>query len=150
MLRTSHFASQLAAARTGLGIVIAAEPYASEALVSVAHAKSLDAGCMAKVHRPPFPKSYPGGAVVSVKPAALAKFAGHYQGEASIELKVKDGQLHAILEGQELALLPIGPDRFRLAVSPHTRITFRKSKGAISGFEMEDGGAPPETYRLVR
>jgi DNA-binding transcriptional LysR family regulator len=43
VLRTSHFASQLAAARAGLGIAIAAARYASEALVPLAHAKSLDA-----------------------------------------------------------------------------------------------------------
>ncbi|HEX3770196.1 MAG TPA: LysR family transcriptional regulator [Polyangiaceae bacterium] len=43
VLRTSHYASQLAAARGGLGIVIASAPFASEALVPVRHAKSLAA-----------------------------------------------------------------------------------------------------------
>ena len=43
VLRTSHFASQLAAARSGLGVVMAAEPFADDRLVPVAHARSLDA-----------------------------------------------------------------------------------------------------------
>jgi DNA-binding transcriptional LysR family regulator len=40
--RTSHFASQLAAARAGLGVVIASAPYARTGLVEVAHARALD------------------------------------------------------------------------------------------------------------
>jgi DNA-binding transcriptional LysR family regulator len=43
VLRTSHFASQLAAARNGLGVAIASAPYAKLGLVPVAHAKGLDA-----------------------------------------------------------------------------------------------------------
>jgi DNA-binding transcriptional LysR family regulator len=43
VLRTSHFASQLAAARAGLGVVITAQPFGRTGLVEVAHARSLDA-----------------------------------------------------------------------------------------------------------
>ena len=43
VLRTSHFSSQLAAAREGLGVVITAHPFVSTGLVEVAHARSLDA-----------------------------------------------------------------------------------------------------------
>lgn len=43
VLRTSHFGSQLAAARAGLGAVISARPFAATGLVEIAHAKSLDA-----------------------------------------------------------------------------------------------------------
>jgi DNA-binding transcriptional LysR family regulator len=43
VLRTSHFASQLAAARHGLGVVIASAPFTKAGLVAVEHAKSLDA-----------------------------------------------------------------------------------------------------------
>jgi DNA-binding transcriptional LysR family regulator len=42
VLRTSHFASQLAAARAGLGVAITAEPFARGGLVEVEHARSLD------------------------------------------------------------------------------------------------------------
>lgn len=42
VFRTSHFASQLAAARAGLGAVITAQPFAQAGLVEVAHARSLD------------------------------------------------------------------------------------------------------------
>jgi len=43
VLRTSHFASQLAAARAGLGVTLAARPFAQGTLVEVAHAKPLEA-----------------------------------------------------------------------------------------------------------
>jgi DNA-binding transcriptional LysR family regulator len=42
VLRTSHFASQLAAARAGLGVVVAAAPFAGAGLVEIAHTRSLD------------------------------------------------------------------------------------------------------------
>jgi DNA-binding transcriptional LysR family regulator len=42
VFRTSHFASQLAAARAGLGVVITAQPFTTTGLVEVAHARSLD------------------------------------------------------------------------------------------------------------
>jgi len=41
VLRTSHFGSQLAAARSGLGVVLLAEPYASKDLVPIAHGRAL-------------------------------------------------------------------------------------------------------------
>ena len=41
VLATSHFASQLAAARAGLGVLLAGEPFGSTGLVAVAPAKSL-------------------------------------------------------------------------------------------------------------
>jgi DNA-binding transcriptional LysR family regulator len=43
VLRTSHIQSQLAAARAGLGVVVAARQLGGDALVEVAHAKTLDA-----------------------------------------------------------------------------------------------------------
>jgi DNA-binding transcriptional LysR family regulator len=43
VFRTSHYASQLAAARAGLGIVLAAPEFSVTGLVPVAHAKALDA-----------------------------------------------------------------------------------------------------------
>ncbi len=42
VLRTSHFASQLAAARAGLGVVVTAHPFKGTGLVEVAHARALD------------------------------------------------------------------------------------------------------------
>jgi len=41
VLRTSHFASQLAAARAGLGVMLAAEPYGGTGLVAVDHSRAL-------------------------------------------------------------------------------------------------------------
>jgi DNA-binding transcriptional LysR family regulator len=43
VLRTSHFASQLAAARAGLGVVLVEEPFASKELVPVAPSKRVAA-----------------------------------------------------------------------------------------------------------
>jgi len=42
VFRTSHFASQLSAARAGLGVVMAAEPFSVTGLVPVNHARGLD------------------------------------------------------------------------------------------------------------
>jgi DNA-binding transcriptional LysR family regulator len=42
VLRTNHFASQLAAARAGLGVLLASEPFVHTGLVPVAHRKALD------------------------------------------------------------------------------------------------------------
>jgi DNA-binding transcriptional LysR family regulator len=43
VFRTSHFASQIAAAAAGLGVVVASAPFAKAGLVAVDHAKTLDA-----------------------------------------------------------------------------------------------------------
>jgi len=42
VFRTSHFASQLSAARAGLGVVMAAEPFAVTGLVPLQHGRGLD------------------------------------------------------------------------------------------------------------
>jgi DNA-binding transcriptional LysR family regulator len=42
VMRTSHFASQLAAAREGLGVMLATSPYRKSGLVPVAHHRALD------------------------------------------------------------------------------------------------------------
>jgi DNA-binding transcriptional LysR family regulator len=42
VFRTSHFASQLAAARAGLGVIVAAKAFEQDSLVEVAHARTLD------------------------------------------------------------------------------------------------------------
>lgn len=41
VFRTSHFASQLSAARAGLGVVVAAEPFSVTGLVPVEHSRTL-------------------------------------------------------------------------------------------------------------
>jgi DNA-binding transcriptional LysR family regulator len=43
VFRTSHFQSQLAAARSGLGVMITPGPFADAGLVEVDHARALDA-----------------------------------------------------------------------------------------------------------
>lgn len=43
VFKTSHFASQLSAARAGLGAVVTAQPFTSAGLVEVGHTRALDA-----------------------------------------------------------------------------------------------------------
>lgn len=46
----------------------------------------------------------------------------------------------------DLLPLPTGRARFRLATSPHVRVEFREKGGAVTAFEVADGGAPVDTY----
>jgi pimeloyl-ACP methyl ester carboxylesterase len=115
--------------------------------IRAGEAKGVDASCMAGVHRPPFPASFPGGdSVVAMNPEALARFAGSYSGPEGATVVVREGRLHAIVAGEDTMLLPTGPGRFRVADSPHVRIIFREKDGAVVAFEMEEGGAPVETF----
>jgi pimeloyl-ACP methyl ester carboxylesterase len=111
-----------------------------------ADAKTVDAACMAQVHRTPFPTAFPGGELVAIEPAALQRFTGRYAGPAPAEIRIERGKLHALLGGEDLLLLPTGPMRFRLAVSPHVRVQFREQDGSITAFELADGGAPVDRY----
>jgi hypothetical protein len=117
--------------------------------IRTADAKGLDVGCVSGVHRPPFPTEYPGGEVVPIAPEALARFAGRYAGSTIVEVRVEAGKLHTLAEGEDLTLLPIGPARFRTAVPPHVRVTFREEGGAVAALELANGGAPVETYVRV-
>jgi hypothetical protein len=118
--------------------------------IRTANAKAVDAGCMERVHRGAFPTQFPGGKLVPMSSEALARFAGRYSGRAPLEIRVDKGRLYAVIEGEQLMLLPIGPMRFRLARTPHTQLTFRENDGAVTGFELVEGGAPPESYERVR
>lgn len=114
--------------------------------IRTADAKGLDASCIGRVHRPPFPTEFPGGAVVQAKPSELARYAGRYTGSPEAELRVRGGKLHALLGGEDLTLLPVGQGRFRLAISPHMLVTFREADGKVTGFELVNGGAPADSY----
>ena len=110
--------------------------------VDTADARGLDASCIARVHRPPFPTAFPGGKVVRLEPESLGRFTGRYTGPVAAEIRMVGGKLHALVGGEDLTLLPTGPTRFRLAASPHVRVEFREKSGKISAFEVADGGAP--------
>ncbi len=118
--------------------------------IDTADARGLDASCIARVHRPPFPTAFPGGKVVRLEPESLGRFTGRYTGPVAAEIRMVRGKLHALVGGEDLTLLPTGPTRFRLAVSPHVRVEFREKGGKISAFEVADGGAPVDTYVRIR
>jgi len=111
-----------------------------------ADAKSVDASCMKDVHRPPFPTQFPGGKPIAMKPSALSRFAGQYEGSEKIVIELKDGKLEANAQGETMTLLPIGRSRFRVTQSPHTRVTFYEEKGKVAGLAIEDGGSPVEKF----
>jgi hypothetical protein len=43
-------------------------------------------------------------------------------------------------------MIPVGPATFRLLGVPHLSITFHREGGAVKGFTLEEGGAPPERF----
>jgi pimeloyl-ACP methyl ester carboxylesterase len=114
--------------------------------IRTADAKGLDAACISAIHRGPFPLSFPEGKVVAMKPAALKRFAGQYAGSFKAEVFVRDGRLRALAEGREVGLLPVGPGRFRFAESPHSALKFIETGGKVTGFELTEGGAPPQKF----
>jgi pimeloyl-ACP methyl ester carboxylesterase len=115
--------------------------------IRTADARGVDASCMTRVRRPPFPTEL-AGAVVELDSAALARFAGRYAtpGKPPVEMRVVDGRLHAIFPDQDIMLLPLGPARFRPAGGPHVFVTFRETNGAVTGFDLVMGGGPPESF----
>jgi pimeloyl-ACP methyl ester carboxylesterase len=119
--------------------------------IRTADAKGVDPSCMAAVHRPQFPKQFPGGRVIQVDVASLQRFTGTYSTapEDTIEIRLQDGTLQANASGERMTLLPIGPSRFRLAQSPHVQVTFRDQDGTVTALELANGGAPVETYARV-
>ncbi|HSU13815.1 alpha/beta hydrolase [Longimicrobium sp.] len=124
------------------------------AFIRTADAKAVDASCMERVTRPPFPTAIASGGVMEMDSAALARFAGHYSGQfhgmaMSVEMRVAGGRLHQVFLGRDIPLLPVGPNRFRFQNTPHLIITFRESGGAVTGFQVADGNAPAETFTRV-
>ncbi|HEU4455429.1 MAG TPA: alpha/beta hydrolase, partial [Longimicrobium sp.] len=117
--------------------------------IRLGDARAVDASCMERVRRPPFPTDLPAGRVVAMDSAALARFAGRYAvaGKPPMTMRVAGGRLRADFpDGGEQTLLPVTPTRFRLQQVPHVLFSFRESGGAVTGFEAMNGGGPVETY----
>jgi len=120
------------------------------AFIRTADARALDASCMERVHRPPFPTEITAGREMVMDTAALARFAGRYAGEErTVEMRVSGGRLHGILPGRDMVLLPIARNRFRALRMPQLIFTFRESAGAVTALDVADAGAPAETYTRV-
>lgn len=132
--------------------LVGAEPCLSEvmaAFVRTTDARGVDASCVGRIRRGPFPTEVSAGRVVAMDSAALARFEGRYvrDGAPPLELRVREGRLHASIPGLSLPVIPIAPLRFRYMAVPHVIATFREENGVITGFDVADGGAPPERYR---
>jgi hypothetical protein len=109
-------------------------------------ARKVDAECMTRVHRGPFPTGFPGGEPMAMTPQELARFAGRYSGPYPLEVRVQDGRLHAAVGGEDAVLAPVGPARFRFIEAPHAVLIFRESGGKVIAADLVNGGAPVETY----
>lgn len=116
--------------------------------IRTADAKALDASCVASIRRPPFPVRTLATTPVAMTVAELEQFTGAFAGEhgLKLEMRVRDGRLRALLPGRDFAMIPVGPATFRFLGVPHLSITFHREGGSVTGFTMEEGGAPPERF----
>lgn len=121
--------------------------------IRTADARGVDASCTERVRRPPFPVSLSAGRGAALDSAALARFAGRYAapGLDTLVLRVRGGRLRMVFpgEGGEAELIPLAPGRFRRLDTPHVIATFTEREGVVTGFQVADGGAPPEVYTRV-
>lgn len=111
--------------------------------IRTANAKTVDASCLAEIHRWGFPTDVHSGAPLAMDSAALARLAGRY-GPALVELK--DGKLRGTLGPQEATLLPIGAGRFRAMDNPNLLFTFG-GDGVDAQLQVQWAAGPPDTFR---
>ena len=118
------------------------------AFVRTADAKGLDASCVAAIRRPPFPVRTLATTPIRISATELEQYTGDFTGEygLKVETRVRDGRLRAFLAGRDFGMIPVGPGTFRLLGVPHLSITFLREGGAVKGFTLEEGGAPPERF----
>jgi pimeloyl-ACP methyl ester carboxylesterase len=113
-----------------------------ERFIRTADAKSLDASCIATIHRPPFPMDEIPTRPVALRPDQLAPYAGSFASPRAgmIETRVEAGKLHARFQGREFILVPVGEDRFRVLGAPLIVLTFQREGGLVTGVTA-DGAA---------
>jgi hypothetical protein len=115
--------------------------------IRTADAKGLDASCVERIHRPPFPTRSLAATPVALSEAELAPFVGIYRAESGfqVETKMEGGRLHLLVPGRDFALIPVGPERFRLLGVPFAYATFVREGGVVKSLVAEEGGGPPQT-----
>ncbi|HEX8242528.1 MAG TPA: alpha/beta hydrolase, partial [Longimicrobium sp.] len=78
--------------------------------IRTADPKGVDASCVERIHRPPFPTRTLAATPVALSEAELAPFAGVYRDSANgfqLEMKVEGGRLHMLVPGRDLPLIPV-------------------------------------------
>lgn len=118
--------------------------------VVTADAKALDGGCLASVHRPPFPTTLRPTRPVTLTPAQMQPFVGRYRGAFPMEVKMANGRLVSVLDGnREFAMVAVGASQFRLVEAPGVYLTFRSEGGTVRGVEVDEGGGTPDVLERV-
>jgi pimeloyl-ACP methyl ester carboxylesterase len=119
------------------------------AFVRTANAKALDAGCIARIHRPPFPLRALPTRPVAVAAAELAGYTGTFASAAGmkVETKVENGRLNVLRAGRRFALLPVGDGVFRALGLAFVVVAFEREGGVVKTMVVEEGGSPTRYAR---
>lgn len=109
----------------------------------------LDAECVGRIERPPFPTALPPMKPVPMDEERLARFAGAYAGEGrpiEARLEVSSGRLRLVIPGDRTMLLvPVSDDRFRIVGVPFVAMRFEMADGRVRRAILEEGGVTQMT-----
>jgi pimeloyl-ACP methyl ester carboxylesterase len=115
------------------------------AFVEKGTTEGLDTTCIAAIRRPPFRVEPFQMKVVSLDPAALAKFAGAYRqedGPAEATLEIAGNKLAASVFGEQFLLVPVSPTRFRVLENPSAAVSFEVADGQVRRMTVLQGSTP--------
>jgi hypothetical protein len=112
----------------------------------------VDTGCIARLHRAPFPTK-----PVDTKPVALTAeqqraLAGHYAGDMAppLDIAVENGKLFGQMAGEgqpRMLLVPVSPTRLRLLGRFGSYLEFDVANGKAAGVTLQRTGTPALTWR---
>ncbi|HEY7114112.1 MAG TPA: alpha/beta fold hydrolase [Thermoanaerobaculia bacterium] len=106
--------------------------------------EGLDTGCVAAIHRPPFPTEVPKLAPVAADAAALARLAGEFRsgdGRTAARVAAAPSGLTLSVDGEPpVPLVPVSPTRFRILGSPLAFASFELAGERVARLVLEDWG----------
>jgi len=116
--------------------------------VRAADARGLDASCVASIHRPPFRLNPIAARPVTLPAPELAAHAGSFAapGAPPMEIRLENGRLRLMVQGQTFVLVPVGPEQFRVAGAPQLSVTFAREAGVVKSLTVEGTGQGTLTY----
>ncbi|HWX24126.1 MAG TPA: hypothetical protein VN083_03750, partial [Vicinamibacteria bacterium] len=121
------------------------------AFIESGSAEDLDAACVSRIRRRPFPLKPPETRVVSLPPGEMARLAGRYVSEgAPIEARISvDGpRLRLeVSDGTKRILVPASPTRFRVVGELGTFVVFELEEKGARRLLVEEGGETTLTLR---